>query len=192
MGKRQIGELQPFELVVMILISELASVPMQDTSFPLVSGLIPLITVIALEVILSAIVMKKYRLRRFITGNPMALIKNGVVDQQILHRVNFTLDDLLESMRLQGYSDPSEIDFAILETNGDISFFPKDQSPGGIFIPLLCDGEILTDNLKFYGHTSEWITRQLKERRLSQGDVFLLSADRSGQVKVVFKEKKTQ
>lgn len=192
MGKRQIGELQPFELVVMILISELASVPIQDTSFPLVSGLIPLMTVVALEVLLSAVVMKKHKIRRIITGNPLALIRNGAIDQEILHRVNFTLDDLLESMRLQGYSDPSELDFAILETNGDVSFFPKESSPDGMFIPLVCDGEILSDNLAFYGQTKKWIEGQLKERRLCVKDVFLLSVNRSGQVNLVFKEKRTQ
>ncbi len=189
MGKRQIGQLQPFELVVMMLLSDLAAVPMQDTSFPLVSGLIPLVTVLALEVLLSALVMTRHRIRRFITGNPMALIKNGVIDQQMLHRVNFTLDDLLESMRLQGYSDPSELDFAILETNGDVSFFPKTETPDGIFIPLLCDGEVLSDNLQFYGYNRSWLDKQLKDRKLSPGNVFLLSANRSGHIFGVFKEK---
>ena len=191
MGKRQIGELQPFELVVMILISELAAVPMQDTSLPLTGGLIPLVTVIALEIILSAIVMKKNAVRRAVTGNPMTLIKNGKIVQEVLHRVNFTLDDLLESMRLSGYSDPSEIDFAVLETNGDVSFFPKsDTGDAGMFIPLMCDGEVLQGNLSFYGHDEAWLNQQLKSRKLKTQDVFLLSVNRTGQINVVFKEKR--
>jgi len=191
MGKRQIGELQPFELVVMILISELAAVPMQDTSLPLTSGLIPLVTIIALEVLLSAVVMKKNAIRRMVTGNPMTLIKNGEIVQSTLHRVNFTLDDLLEAMRLSGYSDPSELDFAILENNGDVSFFPKAQTgEAGMFLPLLCDGEVLSENLPFYSHDEAWLNNQLRQKKLKKSDIFLLSVNRAGQINVVFKEKK--
>ena len=189
-GKRQIGQLQPFELVVMMLISDIAAVPMQDTALPLVSGLIPLITIIALEVLLSAVVMKKHGIRRTITGNPLAIIKDGVIIQNALHHVNFTVDDLIESMRLSGYSDPSQIDYAVLETNGDVSFFPKNGADtSGFFIPVICDGEIIDKNLPFYSHDRKWIEKELSSRALSCSDVFLMSVNKAGQLSVVYKEK---
>lgn len=189
MGKRQVGELQSFELVVMILISEIAAVPMQDTSLPLVGGLIPLATVIALEVILSAIVMKKHKTRRTITGNPMTLIKNGNIVQKAMHEVNFTLDDLFESLRLQGYSDPSQIDYAILETNGDISFFPNPNAPtDDFYIPVICDGEIIKKNLSFFNHDEKWIQNILSNRRLALSEIFLMSVNNTENLNIVFKE----
>lgn len=189
MGKRQIGELQPFELVVMILISDIAAVPMQDTSLPLAGGLIPLATIIALEVILSAIVMKKHKIRRTITGNPLALIKNGEIVQSAMHQVNFTLDDLIESMRLQGYGDPSQIDFAILENNGDLSFFPSQNANNSDFyIPIICDGEIIKKNLPFFNHDEKWLNEILNNRGLSVGDIFLMSVSASDQINIIFKE----
>lgn len=189
MGKRQIGELQPFELVVMILISDIAAVPMQDTSLPLVGGLVPLATIIALEVILSAIVMKKHKVRRTVTGNPMALIKNGMIVQKAMHQANFTLDDLFESLRLQGYSDPSQIDYAILETNGDISYFPNTEADTEFYIPVICDGEIIKKNLAFFNHDEKWIRSLLSNRSLAVADVFLMSVNSTEKINIVFKEK---
>ena len=190
MGKRQIGQLQPYELVVMMLISDIAAVPMQDTALPLLSGVIPLLTIIALEILLSAVVMKKHKIRRTITGNPLAIIRDGVVIQNALHHVNFTVDDLMESVRLAGYSDPSQIDYAVLETNGEVSFFPKSGvDTGGFFIPVICDGEIIDKNLSFYGHDRAWVEKQLKSRALSPCDVFLMTVNKSAQLNIVYKEK---
>ena len=173
-----------------MLISDIAAVPMQDTALPLLSGVIPLLTIIALEILLSAVVMKKHKIRRTITGNPLAIIRDGVVIQNALHHVNFTVDDLMESVRLAGYSDPSQIDYAVLETNGEVSFFPKSGvDTGGFFIPVICDGEIIDKNLSFYGHDRAWIEKQLKSRALSPCDVFLMSVNKSAQLNIVYKEK---
>lgn len=206
MGKRQIGELQPFELVVTILISDLAAVPMQDVSLPLTSGLIPLATIIALEVILSGITMKTLKFRRFITGNPTVLIKNGKVIQKEMHRVNFTVDDLMESLRLCGYSDPSDLDFAVLETNGQLSVFPTQSQgqpasgnnnapqqggaqPPQFYIPIVSDGEILQQNLTFFGKDQNWLQKQLKSQKLQLPQVFLMTVNAQGQIKTIVKER---
>ena len=149
-----------------------------------------MITIIALEVILSAIVMKRHQIRRIITGNPVALIKGGQIIQKALHNSNITLDDLVEAMRLQGYSDPSQIDYAVLENNGDISFFPNNNADtGGFFIPVICDGEIIKKNLDFFGHDEKWIMKNLKSRSLAVGDVFLMSVNNCGNINIVYKEK---
>ncbi len=189
MGKRQIGELQPFELVVAMLISDLAAVPMQETGLPLTGGLIPLFTIIALQTIVSGITMTKSKVRRKITGNPTILIKNGKIMQNQMKMVNFTLDDLTEALRLEGYCNPDEIEFCILETNGNISVFPKSDASTCFSLPVITDGDILSKNLTFFGLDENWLNTKLKEHRLCVGDVFLAAVDKTGNFTFVKKER---
>ncbi len=189
MGKRQIGELQPFELVVAMLISDLAAVPMQDTAQPLTSGLIPLFTIIALQTIVSGITMTKSKVRRKITGNPTILIKNGKIMQNEMKRVNFTLDDLIEALRLEGYCNPAEIEFCILETNGNISVFPLQNNQPVFSLPIVTDGDVLYSNLHFFGLDENWMNSQLKNEKISLEDVFLMTVDVNKNVGFVRKDK---
>ena len=125
MGKRQIGEMQPSELVVAIMISDLASVPMQSIDIPLLSGIIPVLTLIVAEVLMSFVSLKSRPLRRVITGEPSIIIYNGHVNEQELEKLRFNTNDLLEQLRISGYPNIADVEVAVLETNGQLSIIPK-------------------------------------------------------------------
>ena len=128
MGKRQIGEMQPSELVVAIMISDLATIPMQDVAIPLFSGVIPILTLIVMEIVLSWISLKNKRFRRLMTGKPNVIIHNGKILEEEMKNLRFNMDDLNEQLRIQGYTGISNINFAILETNGQLSIIPKPKN----------------------------------------------------------------
>lgn len=128
MGKRQIGEMQPSELVVAIMISDLAAIPMQDTGISLFSGIIPILTLIVMEILLSQISLKSKKFRRLVTGKPSVIIHNGKLLREEMQKIRFNMDDLKEQLRIQGYTKVSDINFAILETNGQLSIIPKPKS----------------------------------------------------------------
>lgn len=134
MGKRQIGELQPYEFVITIMISDLAALPMQDTRLPLLLGVIPIITLLFLKNLLSQIQLKSQTARKFIDGEPTILIYNSKINYNALKRQQINLDEIMEEMRLSGYFDLSEIQYAILENNGQLSILPSassSQNSGG-------------------------------------------------------------
>lgn len=125
MGKRQIGEMQPSELVVAIMISDLATIPMQETGIPLFSGIIPIFTLIIMEILLSQFSLKNKKFRRIMTGKPNVIIHNGQILEDEMKKIRFNMDDLNEQLRIQGYTGIRDINFAILETNGQLSIIPK-------------------------------------------------------------------
>lgn len=125
MGKRQIGEMQPSELVVAIMISDLATIPMQETGIPLFSGIIPIFTLIIMEILLSQFSLKNKKFRRMMTGKPNVIIHNGRILEDEMKKIRFNMDDLNEQLRIQGYTGIRDINFAILETNGQLSIIPK-------------------------------------------------------------------
>ena len=125
MGKRQVGEMQPSELVVAIMISDLASIPMQDVGIPLLAGVIPIFTLIVMEIALSQISLKSRKFRRILTGKPSVIIHNGKMLREEMEKIRFNTDDLKEQLRIQGYVKIDDIQFAILETNGQLSIIPK-------------------------------------------------------------------
>ena len=127
MGKRQIGELHPSELVVTIMISELAAIPMQATSVPLIYGILPILTLIIAEVLFSYITLKSEKARSIISGKPSILIKNGIINENELRKLRFNLNDLLEELRINNYPNIKDVEFAILETSGQLSVIPKSQ-----------------------------------------------------------------
>lgn len=203
MGKRQIGELQPSELVVTILISELAAIPMQETGIPLISGLLPILTLIACEILLSALTIVSIRARHVITGHPIVVIENGCILQHELRRLRFTVDDLIEELRLAGYMSADEVAWAVIETNGKVSFFPKAENTpvtasminftinsGGLPVVVISDGVILKEGLRHLGRDVAWVRSCLAPTGLSAGEVFLMTADRLGKLNIVPREKK--
>ena len=125
MGKRQIGELQPYEFVITIMISDLASLPMQDTRYPLLLGVIPIITLLFLKTLLSQIELKSQFVRKFIDGEPCILVYKGKINYEILKKQQINIDELMEEIRLAGYFDLEEIQYAILENNGQLSILPS-------------------------------------------------------------------
>ena len=130
MGKRQIGELQPSELVVAIMISDLASVPMQDIKIPLVSGILPVLTLIFAEVIMSYMSLRSRKMRTIISGEPSIVIYDGHINERELKKLRFNINDLLEELRLNNYHDISDVAVAVIETSGKLSVIPKEKARG--------------------------------------------------------------
>ena len=203
MGKRQIGELEPSELVLTLIISDLAAVPMQDFGIPLVNGLFPIATLLCLSMLLSFFSLKSVRFRALVCGRPTVIIREGKVLQQNMARNRFTVDELLEQLRSQGYSDLSAVKYAILETSGQVSVLPYTKaSPitpqvvqmevqDNVTLPVLLinDGHVMSANLSASGYDRTWLNRQLKERRLtSPRQVFFMTVDEAGAVVCVAKE----
>lgn len=194
MGKRQIGELQPFELVVAIMISELAAVPMQNTGIPLLSGIIPIVTLLLAQVATSFIALKSIKARAIICGKPSILIENGRINEVVLRNEMYTLNDLLEQLRSKDVPNIADVEFAILETNGQLSIIPKSQKRPvtpedinistnyeGIPLDLVIDGEIIIKNLKKAGLDVSWLKNQLsKSGIIDLRDVLFASLDSSG------------
>lgn len=206
MGKRQIGELSPTELVVTLMLSDLASVPMQDINLPLLYGIIPIMVLVIFEVILSFISLRSRKFRKFISGNPCVIIKDGIIDQNIMEKARITIDDLLEELRLQGFSNVDEIQYAVLETSGKLSIFPKknnatvtckdlnlDLEEEVLPSIIICDGRLDEKSLHFCGKDTNWLNKQYEKYKVkSIKDVFLLTVDENNKVIFIPKEMKSK
>lgn len=202
MGKRQVGELEPSELVLDLIIADLAAVPMQDFGIPLLSGMIPILTLLCVTMILSVLTMKNIRFRAIICGRPSIIVENGRINQREMHRNRFTLDELNEELRLQSVTDLTTVKYAILETSGRVSVIlsagdqpltPRDlslspQEPG-LPTVIINDGRLLDRNLKARGLNEGWLQKRLEEHHASSvADVFYLSVDQENQVYFVARE----
>lgn len=202
LGKHQVGELEPAEFVLALIIADIASVPMQDYGIPLLMGIIPIVTLLCLSMILSLLTMKSLKLRALLAGVPSILIRDGKMDQKEMRRTRMTLDEVLEELRLQGYTDPACVKYAILETNGQLSILPyADQKPPtakdlGVCVPdaglplvLINDGRLISDNLRRRGLDENWLHKRLEEYQVSGVDkVFLLTVDEQNQTYFIRKE----
>lgn len=202
MGKRQVGELEPSELVLSLIIADLASVPMQDFGIPLLTGIIPIITLLSLTMMLSVLTMKSVRFRALLCGRPSIIIREGKLDQKEMARNRLTVDELLEELRTKGYTDLAAVKYAILETNGQISVLPysahkpptaqqlnlSTQDPG-LPLVIISDGQLLQRNLALLGYSRAWLNDYLKQKGYSGfSRVFLLMADPSGGIYLIPKE----
>ena len=204
MGKRQVGQLQPAELVIAIMISDVASIPMQNTGVPLISGVVPILVLLIAEVAVSYVGLKCRCLRIAFSGSPSVLIHKGVLDEREMERQRFNIDDLLEELRVLGYPDVSEIEFAILETGGQISVIPKAAAKavtcGDLQLKikqevmpyiLISDGVLEKTELTRAGKTEAWLQKQLKQRHIrSIKEVFLASLNGDGALFVQTKQRK--
>lgn len=202
LGKHQVSELEPAEFVLALIIADVASVPMQDYGIPLLMGVIPIITLLCLAMLLSVLSMKSLKMRALLTGVPSILIRNGKLDQKEMRRNRMTVDEILEELRLQGYTELSAIQYGILETNGQLSLLPRSQkrpatledlelnaSNPGLPLVLINDGRLISANLKRRGLDLLWLERQLAERRVgSIREVFLLTVDEQDQIYFARKE----
>lgn len=203
MGKRQIGELEPTELVLTMLISDLAAVPMQDFGIPLLNGVVPIVTLLALSMLLSYGCMRSIRLRRLVCGSPTTLIKDGVLQQSAMRANRFTLDELVEELRSQGVTDLTTVKYAILETDGQLSvlLYPAEQPAtprqlgravkDDLFLPqvLINDGRVLDSALAYRGLARSWLNAQLTARGFHDArEVLLFSIDGAGKILCIGKE----
>ncbi len=205
MGKRQVGELEPSELVLSLLIADLASVPMQDVALPLHTGVVPMLTLLAISMGLSVLTVKSIRFRRILCGEPSIVIKKGDIDQREMEKTRLTVDELLEELRNQGYTDLSTVEYAILETNGILSVLPyANQKPptaldlgvtvsgGGLPSILISDGQLIERNLSAQGYDRPWIEGQLRQRGVERiRDIFLLTVDESGAIYYIPRERRS-
>ncbi len=190
MGKRQIGQMEASEFVVAMLVADLASIPMQNGDIPLLSGIVPILTVLGVELIFSVLCMRSIRLRRLLCGKPVILIENGHLLQKNLKRTRVTVDELTELLREKDVLDIKTVQFAILETSGKVSVFPfpKDRpataKEAGIQaqkqhlpITVISDGILLRHNLRISGKDISWVQKILNEKKTTLQDTFLLTVD---------------
>ncbi len=206
MGKRQIGELEPGELVLTMMISDLATVPMQDFGIPLLAGVIPILTLLALSMLLSQLSLTSLRFRRLACGAPSILIREGVLQQDVMRKNRYTLDELLEELRGQGITSVEEVKYAVLENSGRLSVLPwaRNQPPTAeelgletreeatLPVVLVNDGRLLRRNLETRGLDESWLQEALRSQGLSSHrEAFLLTVDEGGAVRCVKKEGRT-
>jgi len=193
MGKRQIGQMEPSEFVVTMLVANLAAIPMQDGAIPLFSGLVPILTVLGVELILSAVALKSIHLRKLLCGKPILLMENGTILRENLSKTRVNLDELTCHLRTQGILDLRSVQYAILETNGSISVFPYPENrpasarEAGIptekqYLPLtiISDGRLLTDNLQKSGKDIAWVQKVLRDHSADITTTWLLTVDGGG------------
>ena len=203
LGKRQIGQMEPSEFVVAMLVADLASIPMQNNAIPLVNGLVPILTVMGLELILSHLSLKSIRLRKLLCGKPVILIDNGKIIQENLRRTQVTLDELSGHLREKDVLDIQTVQYAILETNGNLSVFPyPSEQPAtardaGVkaakqYLPitLISDGRLLADNLKKAKKDGAWLRKVLHERNATLEGTWLLTVDEAGHIYYIPKEER--
>lgn len=204
MGKGELSELQPYELVVIIMISELASLPMETVEMPFVNGVVAISTLVFLQVIISFITLKSEKARSIICGKPNILIKKGKILDRELKRLRISMNDLIEQLRIKNFPNIDDVEFAILETNGDLSVIPKSSkrplTPSdinlkveneGLPIGLILDGKINQDNLNKASLNFNWLYTELKKQNIDDIDkVLYASVDKNKTLKVHFKNDK--
>ena len=190
MGKRQIGEMEASEFVVTMLVANLAAIPMQDGGIPLFSGLVPILTVLGVELVLSTLSLRSIRLRKILCGKPVILIENGRILQENLRRTRVTLDELAGHLREKDVLDLRAVQYAILETNGNLSVFPypaerpASAKDAGIqvkrqYLPMtiISDGKLLKDNLAKAGKDAAWVEKILRQHNADIAATWLLTVD---------------
>ena len=194
LGKRQVGQMEPSEFVVTMLIANLASVPLEDWKIPVWGGLLPMAIVFVCERLVSTLCLKSIRARRLLCGKPVILIENGKLLAQNLRRTRVNLDELSGHLREQGILAIETVQFAILETNGSVTVFPYPRytpaqaGPGArpqeLPYTVISDGHIMTDNLKLLGRDGDWLRKKLHGRGLQTEDVLLMTLTESGECAV--------
>lgn len=202
MGKRQIGELQPSELVITLLISQIISIPIQDTDIPLVNTLIPIFLLVGFEIIISVLNMKSIKFRSFMQGNPIIIINDGVLNQKLLKELRFTIDDLLEALRQKDIFDISQVQYAIVETNGQLSVLLKpdhdtvtrqdlnlEPEPQGYKCPVVIDGKIVSQDFTICNMTAGKVKSIAEKEKLKIKDIMLMTVDAVGNHTIIRKDK---
>lgn len=202
MGKRQIGDMQPNELVITLLISEIVAIPLQDISQPILSGVVAIFMLIILEIIMSVLSMKSFYVRKFMNGKSVVIIKNGVVDQNAMKSVRMTVLDLVEQLRGQNVFDISTVAFAVLEVNGTLSVLLKSgeqtvtakdmgikKQKEALPLPVISDGKILSDSLRALKITESDVNKKLKANNTTAQNVFLMTLDRFDNICLIKKGK---
>ena len=196
MGKRQLGEMEISEFIVAALIADLAATPLQDIGIPLLNGLVPIIIMFCFEIIIAGLNMRSVKLRKLTYGRPEIIIRNGRIIREAMQKNRFTLDELMQELRAQGLTDTAQVEYAVLETNGQLSIILKsgDQPAtasqmgvGGDDVSyahiIINEGRILDNNLELLGRDRRWLSNELKRQNFRSADeVYILTLSESGRV----------
>lgn len=205
MGKRQLGEMELSEFVVASLIADLASHPLQDMGIPMVNGLVPIFTLLCLEILIAGASLKSIRLRTLLFGRPSVLVTRGTIDQREMHKNRFTVDELMQELRSQGLFDLSEVEYAVLETDGRLNVipYPAAQPPtaaqlkvevpdDGSALIVVSEGRVIGENLRRLGLDRDWLAKELKTKGVAKAkDVYLMTVNHGGQSYLAEKEKRS-
>ncbi len=195
MGKREIGQLQPFELAISIMIADLASIPMTDTGIPISNGIIPILGLLVMHLLISLINMTSMKAREVLCGKPSILIYRGKIDEKVLKKERFTLNELQERLRGNGVVNLGDVEYAILETSGQVTVIQKpnkrttipedfniEPDYEGIPYDLVVDGIIMRNNLKQIGKDENWLKKQVQKFNIKPEDALIVTYDGKGQI----------
>jgi len=204
MGKRQVAELAPAELVVTIMISNIATLSIEDTNIPVLGSILPIFVLVGCEVVESICSLKSRLMRKLFSGSPRVIIRDGVIDQRELGNLRWSIDDLTEQMRQSGIFDIREVSFAMVETSGALSAYqkfdarpasaqmlniPANGEPDAPPLTVIADGKLDADALSFLNLRREWLDKILAEKQLAVEDIFMMTCDRRAEYRIVEKEK---
>ena len=203
MGKREIGQLQPFELAISIMIADLATIPMADIGIPISNGIIPILGLLLMHLLISVLNMKSMKAREIICGRPTILIYRGKIDEKALKKERFTINELEERLRGNNVNNLGDVEYAILETSGQVTVILKPEKRNtipedfgivpeyeGIPYDLVVDGKIMNDNLKIIGKNYNWLKNQIEKFGIRPEDALVVTLDGKGQIFCQRKEKR--
>mgnify|MGYP003376373863 CR=1 FL=1 len=195
MGKREIGQLQPFELAISIMIADLASIPMTDSGIPITNGIISILGLLVMHLIISVINMKSIKAREIICGKPTILIYRGKIDEKALKKERFTINELEERLRGNDVINLGDVEYAILETSGQVTVIQKPEKRNtipedfkivpeyeGIPYDLVVDGKIMEQNLKAIGKNKQWLIKQVEKFKMLPEEALIVTYDAKGQI----------
>ncbi len=202
MGKREIGQLQPFELAIAIMIADLASVPMSEVGIPIINGIIPILSLLVMHLIISFINLKSIKMRQLICGKPSILIYRGKINEKVLIKERFTINELQERLRANNINNLADVEYAILETSGQVSIIQKPNKRTtipedfnimpeyeGISYDLVIDGKIMNDNLKILNKTYGWLKKEVNKFNIEPEEALLVTVNAKGDIFCQKKEK---
>ncbi|MBQ2916782.1 MAG: DUF421 domain-containing protein [Clostridia bacterium] len=195
MGKRELGQMQPFELVIAMMIADLAAVPMGDTGIPITNGIIPILVLLLMQLIISIINLKSIKGRSIICGMPSILVYRGRIDEKVMKKEKFTVNELQERLREKDVFNIGDVEYAILETSGQLTVIQKPEKRNtipedfgilpeyeGIPYDLVIDGKVMHENLKAIGRDYKWLCKQVEKFKIRPEEALVVTFDGKGQI----------
>ncbi len=203
MGKREISQMQPFELAISIMIADLATIPMSEIGIPIFNGIVPILGLLVMHLVISVINIKSISLRKFICGKPSILIYRGKIDEKVLKKERFTINELQERLRRNNIINLGDVEYAILETSGEVTVIQKPEKRGtipedfnivpeyeGIPYDLVIDGKVITKNLEKLGKNEKWLENQLKPFKMKPEEALVVTINGKNEIFCQKKEEK--
>lgn len=201
MGKRQISQLQTSELVATLMLSELAILPIQNIDDPLFTGILPILAIVACEILMAVLMLKSFWFRQKVCGKPIVVIDKGKIHQDNMKRLRMTVEDLYEQLRMKDVFFLDQVNYAVLETNGSLSVVknsadepvtPKDAKimveNKGIQVVVVADGDLAYSSLELIGQTPQWVLDKIRAANIPQEDIFIMTADTKGHTAIIPKK----